>query len=169
MLADAGVKYVILGHSERRRYLGETDEIINLKLKAVLKAKLKPIICIGEKEGEGIESVVENQLTKILVNIPESQLKNIIITYEPVWAISTTANSVKCSPDEALSAALFIRRVLAKLYSRFFSDQITIIYGGSVDSKNITDYIFKAGLAGALVGAASLKAEEFVKIVENLK
>ena len=168
MLADAGAEYIILGHSERRRYLGETDEIINLKLKAALKARLKPIICIGEKEGEGIESVVENQLTKILVNIPGGQLKNIIIMYEPVWAISTTAGCKKCSPDEALSASLFIRRVIAKLYSRFFSDQITIVYGGSVDSKNIADYVVKAGLAGALVGAASLKAEEFIKIVKTL-
>ncbi len=167
MLADVGARYVILGHSERRHFLGETDEVINLKTKAALKADLKPILCVGEKEGEEMGSVVEKQLAGALAGLSVNQMKEIIIAYEPVWAISTEAGR-PCLPDDALSAALFIRRIITKLYSRFLAEKIPVLYGGSVNSGNATDYIKKAGMNGLLVGGASLEAEEFVKIIKNV-
>ena len=165
MLAEAGVKYVILGHSERRHYFGETDEIINLKIKAALGAKLKPIICVGERAGEEMNLVVEGQLEKDLAGLSVGQMKEIAIAYEPVWAIGT-GNA--CLPDNALSAALFVRRTLTKLYSRFLADKTLVLYGGSVDAQNAAEYIKKARMNGLLVGGASLEAEEFIKIIKNI-
>lgn len=168
MLADLGAKYVIVGHSERRQYLGENDELIGFKIKAVLKAELKPILCVGEKEGEEINLVIEEQLTRDLSGLSVNQMKQIVIAYEPIWAISTSDGLGACSPDSALSAALFIRRILTKLYSRFLADKIPILYGGSVNAQNAADYVFKAQVDGFLVGGASLEAEEFIKIVKNI-
>ncbi|TSC53481.1 MAG: triosephosphate isomerase (TIM) [Parcubacteria group bacterium LiPW_39] len=165
MLADSGAQYVILGHSERRQYLGETDEIINLKIKAALKASLKPILCVGEKEGEEMGSVVERQLTGALAGLGVNQTREVIIAYEPVWAIGTGR---ACLSDDALSAALFIRRLITKLYSRFLADKISLLYGGSVNVQNAANYITQAGMNGLLVGGASLEAEEFVKIIKNV-
>lgn len=167
MLADSGADFVILGHSERRQYLGETDEIINLKIKAALKAGLQPILCVGEKEGEEMGSVVERQLTGALAGLSVNQVKAMFIAYEPVWAISTQYASKHCSPDDALSAALFIKRLITNLYSRFLADKISLLYGGSVDSQNAADYIVKAGMNGLLVGGASLNSGEFIKIIES--
>lgn len=166
MLADLKIDYVILGHSERRRYFGETDEAINLKIKSVLKLKLKPILCIGEKEGEDMGAVIEKQLVEGLSGINFNQLKEIAIAYEPVWAIGT---GKACSPDNALSAALFIKLVLTKLYSRFLAEKVQVLYGGSVDSGNSASYIKESRMNGLLVGGNSLNAEEFLKIVKNVE
>lgn len=168
MLADSGADFVILGHSERRQYLGETDEIINLKIKAALKAKLQPILCVGEREGEEMGSVVERQLTGALAGLSVNQVKSTVIAYEPVWAISTQHQNRHCSPDDALSAALFVKRLITNLYSRFLADKISLLYGGSVDSQNAADYIVKAGMNGLLVGSSSLDSGEFIKIIESL-
>lgn len=165
MLVESRAQFVILGHSERRHYLGETDEIINLKIKVALKADLKPILCVGEKEGEEMGPVVERQLTGALAGLGVNQTKEVIIAYEPVWAISTEGGK-SCLPDDALSAALFIRRLITKLYSRFLADKISLLYGGSVNSHNAADYITKAGMNGLLVGGASLDAQEFCKIIK---
>lgn len=165
MLADVGAKYVILGHSERRQFLGETDAIINLKIKTALKAELRPILCVGEKEGEEMSLVVEGQLTKDLMGLNFNQIKEVIIAYEPVWAIGTGR---PCLPDNALSAALFIKRIITKLYSRFLAEKIPVLYGGSVEAQNAADYIKVANANGLLVGGASLEAEEFVKIIKQL-
>jgi triosephosphate isomerase len=165
MLVDSGAEYVILGHSERRQYLGETDEIINLKIKTALKAKLKPILCVGEKEGEEMNQVVERQLAGAFAGLGVNQAKEIIIAYEPIWAIGTGNN---CLPDNTLSAALFIRRVITQLYSRFLAEKIYILYGGSVNSSNAADYIKKARMDGLLVGGASLEEKEFAKIIHSL-
>jgi len=165
MLADMNVKYVILGHSERRKFLGETDEIINSKIKSALKARLKPILCVGEREGEEMGLIVEGQITKDLSGLNVNQAKEIIIAYEPVWAIGT---GNPCLPDNAQSSALFIRRILTKLYSRFLADKIPLLYGGSVDAQNAADYIKVAGLDGWLVGGASLEAEEFAGIINSV-
>jgi len=165
MLANLGAEYVILGHSERRHYFGETDEIINLKIKAALKAKLKPILCVGERAGEEMNLAVEGQLEKDLAGLSVGQMKEIAIVYEPVWAIGT-GNA--CLPDNTLSAALFVRRTLTKLYSRFLADKTSVLYGGSVDAQNAADYIKKAQMNGLLVGGASLEAEEFIKIIKNI-
>lgn len=167
MLADAGAEYVILGHSERRQFMGETDEIVNLKIKAALKAKLKPILCVGEKAGEEMGAVVGRQLIATLADLSVNQMKDLVIVYEPVWAISTQGGQV-CLPDDALSAALFIRRTLTNLYSRFLAEKTPIIYGGSVNSQNASAHILQARMDGLLVGAASLDAEEFVKIIKNV-
>jgi len=165
MIANLGAEYVILGHSERRHYFGETDEIINLKIKAALKAKLKPVLCVGERAGEEMNLAVEGQLEKDLAGLSVGQMKEVVIAYEPVWAIGT-GNA--CLPDNALSATLFIRRILTKLYSRFLADKTSVLYGGSVDARNAADYIKKARMNGLLVGGASLEAEEFIQIIKNI-
>jgi len=165
MLADLGVNYVILGHSERRQFLGETDEIINSKIKSALKAKLKPILCVGERAGEEMNLVVEAQLQKNLSGLNVSQMKEVTIAYEPVWAIGT---GNPCLPDNAQSSALFIRRTLTRLYSRFLADKIPLLYGGSVDAQNAADYIKIAGLDGWLVGGASLEVKEFAGIIQSV-
>lgn len=167
MLADIGVRYVIAGHSERRRYLGETDSIINLKIKTALKFELKPILCVGERQGEEMNLMVEEQLTKGLAGLSINQMKEVVIVYEPVWAISTQAGR-PCLPDDALSANLFIKRVVTKLYSRFLADKTPVLYGGSVDSGNAVEYIKKAQVNGVLVGGASLDAKEFGALINNL-
>ena len=165
MLADAGAEYLILGHSERRQFMGETDEIINLKIKAAQKAKLKIILCVGEKEGEEMGAVVKRQLTAALAGLNVNQAKEIIVAYEPVWAIGTGNN---CSPDSALSAGLFIRKTITKLYSRFLAEKIPILYGGSVNNQNSNAYIDEARLDGLLVGGSSLEAKEFNQIVKGI-
>jgi triosephosphate isomerase len=165
MLADNGASFVILGHSERRQFMGETDEIINLKIKAALKAGLKPILCAGEKEGQEMNLAVEEQLTRGLAGLNVNQMKDMVLAYEPVWAIGT---GNPCLPDSALSAALFIRKTLTKLYSRFLAEKIPVLYGGSVGAQNAAAYISEARMGGLLVGGASLDAEEFVKIISLL-
>jgi len=164
MLIDAKVKYVILGHSERRQ-MGETDAQINLKVKTALKDGLKPILCIGEKEDEEINLVLERQITQALEKITASQLEQVAIAYEPVWAIGT---GKACSADNALSATLFIRRILTKLYSRFLAEKTLILYGGSVSSENCAQYLDRSGMNGLLVGGASLNADQFVKIINTV-
>ncbi len=165
MAADSGAEYVILGHSERRQFMGETDEIINLKIKAACKAKLKPILCVGEKANEEMGLVVEQQLIAALAGLSVNQMKDMIVAYEPVWAIGTGNN---CSPDNALSAALVIRKTITKLYSRFLAEKVPVLYGGSVNGQNDISYITQARMDGLLVGGASLDAGEFVKIVKNV-
>lgn len=168
MLADAGAKYVILGHSERRKYLGETDKIVNLKIKAALKAGPIPLLCVGEQAGEEMGEAVSRQLTECLADIPRTQLKDIVIVYEPVWAISNSASGGDnaCLPDAVFKANLLIKKILAGLYGRFLAGKTVVIYGGSVDAKNASGYIIEARMQGLLVGNASLDAAEFVEIVK---
>jgi len=155
MLKSLGAKYVIIGHSERRIHFQETDEMINKKVKAALEFGLVPILCIGEKRGEDAQSTAENQLKEDLKEIPEKDVKEIIVAYEPVWAISTFGGEI-CLPEKAKNILDFIKTKFAG----------KIIYGGSVDSKIINGYL-DVGYEGALVGGASLKVEEFVKIVKD--
>ena len=165
MLKHFNCRYVIVGHSERREYFGESDEIINLKIKTAIKSGLKPIFCVGEQVGQEMGSVLDQQLKNGLAGISKNQIKEIVIAYEPVWAIGT-GNA--CSADNAMSATLFIRKVLTVLYSRFLADNTMILYGGSVDSKNAADYIKESKMNGLLVGGASLDAGEFIKIGESI-
>jgi len=166
-LFDIGCQYVILGHSERRIHFGETDEIINKKIKAAISAKLKPIFCIGEtlkeKESGGTQDILKSQIEKGLFGISEEEIKNITIAYEPVWAIGT-GNS--CSLDETQKAILFIREIISKLYPNIIIDNLRVLYGGSVNSENVGSYFNNSGVNGFLVGGASLKSQEFIKIVE---
>ncbi|KKP43626.1 MAG: Triosephosphate isomerase [Parcubacteria group bacterium GW2011_GWA2_33_14] len=169
MLKDLGVEYVIIGHSESRKYLNETDEVINKKIKESLLIGLKPILCVGETDeeknsGKKLE-VLEVQITQALKGVMKSEAKNIVIAYEPVWAIGTGNN---CSVDETMSSILLIRKIISKLYNREIADTTKIIYGGSVDSKNTNSYITQTGVNGLLVGGASLNAEEFIEIIKSL-
>lgn len=167
MLKNLGCQYVIIGHSERRQYFNENNEIINKKIKAALKARLKPIFCLGEKEEEReqIKEILENQLKEGLKEISPGQITNLVIAYEPVWAISTE-NGKYCSTDDALSAYLMIKKFLTNHYSRSLAERVKILYGGSVDSSNAVSYIKEAKMDGLLVGGASLNASQFIKIVK---
>ncbi|MDP2934750.1 MAG: triose-phosphate isomerase [bacterium] len=153
MLKSMGVKYVIIGHSERRAHFKETDEMINKKLKAALKFGLIPILCIGEKKDKDAEIVVDKQLKEDLNGIIEKDVKKIVIAYEPVWAIGT---GNFCDSQKAKKALRWIQEKTSN----------KVLYGGSVNSKISTDYT-KVGFDGLLVGGASLNAEEFIKIVKN--
>lgn len=154
MLKGIGVSYIIIGHSERRTHFKETDEMINKKLKAVLAVDLKPILCIGEKKGEIAKEIIEKQLEQDLNGISKKDLDKIIIAYEPVWAIGT---GDFCEAHKAKESLEFIKE-------KFDSK---VLYGGSVNSKISKDYL-DAGFDGLLVGGASLKADEFIKINQNV-
>lgn len=164
MLKDLGVEYVIIGHSERRIYFKETDEIINKKLKAALKAGLKPILCIGEKTGENSEKVIINQLKEDLRGISKKDLPKVIIAYEPVWAIGTGKTATSAQAQEVHK---YIRNLLKKMYNQDIANQIRIQYGGSVKTDNIIELMQQPDIDGALVGGASLKIEAFVDIVKK--
>lgn len=162
MLKDLNVEYVIVGHSEVRKYFAETNQTINKKIKECLNAGLKIILCVGENDGEDKNNVLETQITEALENISENNLSEIIIAYEPIFAIGTGKN---CSIEETKNSVSIIKNIISKLYSQESIDVIKILYGGSVNSANSGDYLKNAGVSGLLVGGASLNAEEFVKIV----
>ena len=165
MLKNLNVQYVILGHSEARKYLNETNELINKKIKEVLAVGLKPIICIGEKEGEDKNKVLQEQLKECLKSIEKKEFEKIIIAYEPVWAIGTGKN---CSIEETMNSVLLIKKIIADLYKKEIAEKIRIIYGGSVNGKNSREYILKGGVSGLLVGGASLDVNEFTQIVKSV-
>jgi len=170
MLKDLGAEYVILGHSERRKHLGETDEMINKKMKAVMGAGLKPILCVGDKSRKSKEDIKEiyYQLTKGLKSISsfKSQISNLIIVYEPIWAISSNRGAAPAPLKEVKESVVFIRKILAKLFDDIKSRKIRILYGGSVDSKNVKSFLSDTGMTGVLVGQASLNPQEFIGIVK---
>jgi triosephosphate isomerase len=159
-------EFVILGHSERRWYFGETDEIVNKKVKAALANRLKPILCVGERLAENeagkTEEVVNRQVTAALNDIEPA--RDLVIAYEPVWAIGT---GKAASGEQAAATIQFIRDVVAKLWNKSTAQDLRILYGGSVTSANIAEFISHPEIDGALVGGASLKAEEFVSIVKQ--
>ena len=159
-------EFVILGHSERRWYFGETDEIVNKKVKAALVSKLKSILCVGERleenEAGKAEEVINRQVMAALNDI--EPVRDLVIAYEPVWAIGTGRAA---SGRQAADTIQFIRDVVAELWNKSIVQDLRILYGGSVTSANITEFISHPEIDGALVGGASLKAEEFVSIVEQ--
>ena len=164
-------EFVILGHSERRWYFGETDEMVNKKVKIALASKLKPILCVGERleenEAGKTEEIINRQITAALDSIEPVALsiaKNLVIAYEPVWAIGT---GKAASGDQAAATIQFIRDVLTKLWNKSIAQDLRILYGGSVTSQNIAGFISQPETDGALVGGASLKAKEFLSIVEQ--
>lgn len=168
MLKNLGIKYVILGHSERRKVFGEIDEKINKKIKRALASRLKVIFCVGENKEEwekGKKSeVLTEQIKKGLSGVTGKEIKDIVIAYEPVFAIGTGNN---CSVDETMSSILQIRKIIFNLYNRQAADNIKIIYGGSVKSDNSGQYIKDARVDGLLVGGASLDKKEFIKIAKS--
>jgi len=169
MLKDLGCKYVIIGHSERRRFLNETDRIINKKIKAVLIKNIRPIFCVGEnkkdKEQGKTQAILRKQLENGLKRISKKEIQNIILAYEPVWAIGA---GKPCSPEEAQVIRLFFKKVISQKYSRSIANEIKILYGGSVNSSNAKSFIQQGGFQGVLVGGASLKPKEFIKLVKNI-
>lgn len=167
MLLECGVEYVITGHSERRQYFGETDETVNLRSKAALEAGLKVIICVGEtleQRKQGITKELLAMQTKIaLKNITAEQLKNVIIAYEPVWAIGTGETATAEQADEGNK---FVRDAIADLYGEDVAQTVTIQYGGSMNAGNAEELLSKENVDGGLIGGASLKAKDFSIIVE---
>jgi len=165
-LKELGLEYVLLGHSERRHIFKETDEEISLKMQKALSSNLKPILCLGEidieRSSNRHKSVVENQL-KIALGGIENNLKNIIIAYEPVWAIGTGNTA---TPNDAEEMHLFIREQISFIFGRNVSSEMTILYGGSVNEENIKDLLRKDNIDGALIGGASLKGDKFAQIIE---
>ena len=166
MLNDLNVEYVIIGHSERREYFNETDETVNLKIKAALTHDLKPIVCVGEtleqREAGITKEFVTGQVRNALKEITEDELKKIIIAYEPIWAIGTGKTASK---EDANEVCKWIREELRALYGDV-ADEIIIQYGGSVKSSNAKDLVEMSDIDGGLVGGASLEPEEFSKIVK---
>ena len=166
-LKNLGVEYVILGHSERRKYLDESTELVNQKIRAALETGLKVIFCVGsdvKKPGKEIKY----QLEKGLKGIKKSDLDRLVFVYEPIWAISTSKNKVIATPQEALKGGLYMKNVLEKIFDKKTATKAKIIYGGSVDSKNIRGFIEEGKMVGGLPGAASLNSYEFIRIVKSV-
>ena len=166
MLKSIGVEYVIIGHSERRQYFAETDETVNKKIKSALAHGLKPIVCVGEtleqRESGQTEQIVTSQVEKAFEGIPTSELEKITIAYEPIWAIGTGKTATK---EDANSTIMQIRKKLAEMYGQNEANGVIIQYGGSVKSANAKELFEMSDIDGGLVGGASLKADEFSKIV----
>ena len=167
MLKEIGVEYVIIGHSERRQYFGETDITVNNRVKAALAAGLKVILCVGELKEEreqDITNEIISMQTKIdLADISADDMKNIVIAYEPVWAIGT---GLTATSDQAQEVCKFIRDLLSDLYDADLAQATTIQYGGSMNAGNAEDLLSKEDVDGGLIGGASLIAEKFAPIVE---
>ncbi|ANR67579.1 triose-phosphate isomerase [Staphylococcus equorum] len=169
-LADLGVKYVVIGHSERREIFKETDEDINKKAHAVFNHGMTPIICVGEtdeeRESEKANEVVGNQVKKAVEGLSEEQLQQVVIAYEPIWAIGTGKSSTS---EDANEMCAFVRETVAELSSQTVADATRIQYGGSVKPNNIKEYMAQSDIDGALVGGASLKVDDFVQLLEGAK
>jgi len=167
MLVEVGVEYVVIGHSERRQYFGETDETVNKRTAAALAAGLKPIVCVGEllweRECNITEEVIARQIKLDLWNVSKEDVKKVVIAYEPVWAIGT---GKVATPDQAQEVCAFIRAQLAKLYDEETANAVTIQYGGSMNAKNAAELLAQPDIDGGLIGGASLKAEDFNVIVQ---
>ena len=167
MLIELGVAYVVIGHSERRQYFGETDETVNKRTVAALSAGLKPIVCVGELKWERecniTEEVIARQIKLDLWGISKEDVKNVVIAYEPVWAIGT---GLTATPEQAEEVCAFIRAELAKLYDAETAEAVTIQYGGSMNAGNAAELLAKPNIDGGLIGGASLKAEDFNIIVQ---
>ena len=167
MLKEIGVEYVVLGHSERRQYFGETDETVNKRTKAALAAGLKPIVCVGEllweRECDITEEVIARQIKLDLWDVSEEELKNVVIAYEPVWAIGT---GLTATPEQAEETCGQIREALAEIYGVEAAEAVTIQYGGSMNDANAAELLAKPNVDGGLIGGASLVATKFTAIVD---
>lgn len=168
MLKDLGCNFVIIGHSERRGYFKETNKIVNKKIALALDAKLKVILCIGETKKErdqgDFSKVIESQLKKGLKKIPRTKINQLLIAYEPIWAIGSGKS---CKPVEVQITSLLIRKVLTRIYSRKQAEKVPVLYGGSVNKDNALEYLEKGAIRGLLIGGASLRPKEFVKIIKD--
>ncbi len=167
MLKELKVDYVIIGHSERRQYFGETDETVNLRVKAALASDIKPIICVGEtleeRETNKTAEVVIRQIKGALEGIDKLSMKKIVVAYEPIWAIGTGKTATS---QEANDTIAVIRKAVRKLYGKTVGNALRIQYGGSMNAKNATELMGMPEIDGGLIGGASLKAEDFAKVVK---
>lgn len=170
MLTEAGVEYVIIGHSERRQYFGETDETVNLRTKAAIEAGLKPIVCVGEsltEREQGITDDTVRRQTKVaFLGIDKVDAANIVIAYEPVWAIGTGKTATADQADEVCG---IIRETIAALYGKDTAEAVRIQYGGSMNAGNAAELLAKPNIDGGLIGGASLKPDDFAVIVDAAK
>lgn len=168
MLKSVGCKYVIIGHSERRKYFGETDDTVNKKIKAAIDGGLVPIICVGEtleeREAGKTMDVVKRQVEGALKDFDADYLSSAVIAYEPVWAIGTGKTA---TPDQAQEVHAMIRNLITELYSADFSARVRILYGGSVKPDNIETLMKEQDIDGGLIGGASLKSDGFVDIIKT--
>ena len=166
MLLDLGVEYVVIGHSERRQYFGETDETVNKRTLAALNAGLKPIVCVGEsltQREQGVtEELVRMQVKIALKDVTEEQVKNVIIAYEPIWAIGTGKTA---TPEQAGEVCTFIRATIRHMYGARIARSITIQYGGSMNPGNAAELLAQPDIDGGLIGGAALKSDQFVDII----
>ncbi len=168
MIKSIGAEYSIIGHSERRAYYGETNTVLFSKVKKALSIKLKPIFCIGEnlekRESGQYFDVIKTQLEEGLFNLSKLEFSNIIIAYEPVWAIGT---GVTASPEQAQEVHLFIRKLINNKYDEQTADELSILYGGSCNPVNARELFSKPDIDGGLIGGAALKADDFIAISES--
>jgi len=166
MLKDFNVEYVIIGHSERRQYFNETDELINKKLIAAIKFHIKPILCVGEsleqRQLKNEKTIVKNQMVNAMRDIEKADAENIVVAYEPIWAIGT---GITATSQQANEMAAFIRNSASEIYDDDIAENMIILYGGSVKGSNASEIMSKSDIDGALVGGASLKGDEFLKII----
>ncbi len=167
MLKSYGVDYAVIGHSERRAYFNETDETVNLKLIATVNSDITPIVCVGEsleiRELGTTDAIVGKQIEKAYLNVDAEEALKTVVAYEPIWAIGTGRTA---TPDQANDAIKAIRLVLEKLYGKDVAEQIRILYGGSVNTKNVDDLLSMSDIDGALVGGASLDPNNFLTLVK---
>ena len=168
MLKEIGIDYVIIGHSERRQYFGETDETVNLRVKAALAAGFKVMVCVGEtleeREGAKTNDVLSTQLGGGLAGLTAADMENVVIAYEPVWAIGTGKTA---TPDMAEETHAFIRQTVAKLFNEEVAANVRIQYGGSMKPENAAELAAQADIDGGLIGGAALKADSFAAVVKN--
>lgn len=166
MLSDIGCEYVILGHSERRQYFGETDELVNQKIKTALRFAMTPIVCVGEslaqREADETESFITSQIDAGLAGLTAEEVKTIVIAYEPIWAIGTGRTATSAQAEEVCA---FIRKRIAMLFGAEAAECVRVLYGGSVKGSNAAELLAEADIDGALVGGASLKADDFMAII----
>ena len=169
MLKNLSCKYIIIGHSERRKFLNETNQMINKKIQIILSSGITPILCMGEKkedkENGKISVVLKSQIENALKKVSKKDVDKVIFAYEPRWAIGT---GKACSSDEACVARLIIQKIIAQKYSQKTAKKVRILYGGSVKGDNVINFVKDAGFQGVLVGGAALDPIEFAKIIKAL-
>lgn len=167
MLVELGVEYVIIGHSERRQYFGETDQTVNMRVKAALASGLKPIICVGEtleeRESGKVEEVLVRQTKGAFEGIDKAELDNVVIAYEPVWAIGTGKTATSTDANDTIA---IIRETMANIYCKDCAEKVRIQYGGSMNPKNVKELMAMPQIDGGLIGGASLKAVDFTAVVK---
>lgn len=170
MLEEIGVKYCIIGHSERRQMFGDTDESVNKKAKRLIDADITPIVCIGETEAQydagETETVIRSQLSGSLADLCPDCVKGIVVAYEPIWAIGTGKSATK---EDAQKCCHIVRDQIEKMYGKEAADAVRVQYGGSVKPENIVEYMACPDIDGALIGGASLKADSFTEIINKTK